>query len=431
MSTLVLLMASALLLTACSSSTPSSKAKSSAKKAVTVSVWSWTPVSSTMQLMAAKFEAKHPGITISYKIEPHTAYFTSLAAAAASGTMPDLIGLSPGAKTQEYRPDLETIDSVASKLWGPNWKSDFPPALIKEGLFGNPAGNSNLYIVPQEAETIGIWYNTSIFSQLHLTPPTTLAQLESDVSAINHAGYIGFYQGGGTGLFDEWVYMQIAAQTDLKGLLAAETGHNTWNQPGMIQAADAWKTLSQHVFQSGAMAALQYPTGADLFAAGRVGMMSLGSWWLQEVKLPGAPTPAKNMDFSYFNFPAVQSSGKPSPVLGGIDFGWGITKAAAKNPKLLSATEAVLKSFVSGTGEIQAVNTLNDLPAFKGIVPTATFSSHVMSLFTRLKTAVTSAYPHAIGPTSEYNALVANLQDVATGKKTPSAAMAAVGAATS
>jgi len=422
-----LLVVLAVVAAACSSSPSKTTTKTSpSKTTTTVSVLSWTPVSPTMKLMASSFEAKHPGMTISYKIEPHTAFYTSLAAAAASGTLPDLIGLSPGAKTQEYRSDLLPLNPIAAKLWGSNWKSDFPSALLKEALFGNPPGNTNTYIIPQEAETIGIWYNKSIFAKLHLTPPRTLSQMVSDAHAISAAGYIPFFQGGGTGLFDEWVYMQIAAQTDLKGLLAAETGGNTWTQPGMVEATHVWKELSQQVFQSGAMSALQYPTGADLFAAGRVGMMSLGSWWLQEVKLPGAPPLAKQMDFGYFNFPAITSGGSPSPILGGVDFGWGITKNADKSPQQLAATEAVLKSFVSGVGEIQAVNTLNDLPAFEGIKPTVTFPSNVMSLFNSLSTDVTKAYPHTIGSTAVYNALVQNLQDVATGKESSAAAMAAV-----
>lgn len=425
----VLIGAGALVATACgaaASAAPVPKAAHTSKAVTTVSVWSWTPVTSTMQEMAASFHKKHPAIQIAYKIEPNNAYLTSLAAAAASGTMPDLIGLSPGAETQEYRSKLIPLDSVATSLWGKDWRSHFPSALLEEALFGNPKGNSQTYIIPEEAETIGIWYNKEIFAKLHIRIPSTLSQMINDSAKMTRAGYIGFYEGGGVTLFDEWVYMQIAAQTDLKGLMAAERGGDTWTQPGMIRAATIWKEMSQKLFQPGAMSALQYPTGADLFAAGRVGMISLGSWWLQEVKLPGAPALAKKMDFGYFNLPSVAPGLKRSPVLGGVDFGWGITKTAAKSTKELKATETVLKSFISGVGETQAVNTLNDLPAFEGIHPTVKFSPQVTSLFKSLSAEVTKAYPHTIGSTAVFNALVANLQDVATGTETPRAAMVAV-----
>src|ERR1700745_2633963 len=71
---------------------------------------------------------------------------------------------------------------------------------------------------------------------------------------------------------------------------------------------EAWSRLfKDHVFQEGALVARTYPTGAQLFAQGRTGMMALGSWWMQESKFPPPLSQLiQNMSgFDFFYFPAL------------------------------------------------------------------------------------------------------------------------------
>lgn len=413
---------------AAGSASAQQKPASSSPKVV-VTLWSWSPVSSTMANMVAAIEKRHPNITVDFTVEPHTAYFTSLKAAAASGSLPDLIGLSPGSVTQQYRPYLQSLNGIAQKLWGNQWKNNFAPSLTYQARLGNPPKDWNFYMLPEESEVINVWYNRTIFSKLHLTPPKNLDQMIADSHKISAAGYIPFYQGADTGLFDTWVFMQIAAQTDLGGLLQADVGRPTWTQPGMIKAAQVWKTLfTEQVFQPGALGELQYPTGANLFAAGRVGMMSLGSWWMQETKLPGALPPgiANMSGFGKFFFPAVIPGGHPTPPLGGIDIGWGITKTAAKSAAVERASEIVLKDLISGPGEQVALNSFNDLPAFKGMHPTVAMTPHMATLFKTYLNELQSAKNHQIGNPVIAQALDSSLQAIGAGTETPGKAMASV-----
>ena len=393
-----------------------------------VTLWSWSPVQSTTEAMVKAIEKAHPDIVVRATIQPHTAYFTALKAAAASGTLPDIIGLPPGAYTQEYRPHLTNLYGVATTLWGKDWQKNFAPALLTQARLGNPKGDSSFYVLPQEAEVLNIWYNRAAFAKAKIaSPPKTLDELVADAKKLKAAGFIPFYQGGGTGLFDAWVFSQIAAQTDLKGLGQAQEGMPVWTQPGMVAAATAWERLfKEGVVQPGALSALQYPTGANLFAAGRVGMISLGSWWLQETALSSNPALKTMSGYGKFFFPAVTANGKASPPLGGIDLGWGITKSAASSPAETKATETVLKELISGVGEQVALNQLNDLPAFAGMKPTEKLNPHLQNLYDTYIQELQVAHPHAIGNPVIFEALVANLQAIAAGQKTPAAAMAAV-----
>ncbi len=317
---------------------------------------------------------------------------------------------------------------MAETLWGKDWEKNFASALLKQARLGNPQGDSGFYVLPQEAEVLNIWYNRAAFEKAKIDrPPATMDEMVADAKKLHAAGFIPFYQGGGTELFDGWVYMQIAAQTDLKGLLAAEEGAPVWTQPGMVDAAKVWQRLfTDKVVQDGALSALQYPTGANLFAAGRVGMISLGSWWLQETALSSNPALKTMSGYGKFFFPAVADGGKASPPLGGIDLGWGITKTAAASPEVKAASETVLKELISGVGEQVALDQLNDLPAFRGMKPTETLNPHLQELYTSYIAELEIAQPHAIGNPVVFDALVSNLQAVAAGEKTPEAAMQAV-----
>ena len=395
---------------------------------VTVTLWSWSPVTPTMKAMVAAIEKKHPDIRIRATIQPHTAYFTALKAASASGTLPDIVGLTPGNYTQQTRPHLLALDQVAAAAWGKAWQKHFAPALLTQARLGNPAGDTHFYMLPMEAEVLNFWMNRAAFAKAGLkAPPASFAQLVADAAKLRKAGLIGMYQGGATGLFDNWVYMQIAAQTDLPDLLAAETGHPVWTKPGMIAAAKVWGELfTKHVVQDGALSALQYPTGANLFAAGRVGMMSLGSWWLQNTHLSADPALKTMSGYEKFFFPALKAGGAASPPLGGVDIGWGITRTAAKSPAEEHATATVFKELISGAGEQVALNQLNDLPAFNGMRPQGTMPPAVRKLYDSYIKELATAHPHQIGNPVIYQALISNLQAIGAGTKTPAAAMAAV-----
>jgi raffinose/stachyose/melibiose transport system substrate-binding protein len=393
-----------------------------------VTLWSWSPVQTTTAGMVAAIEKAHPDIEVRATIQPHTPYFTALKAAAASGTLPDIIGLPPGAFTQEYRAQLTNLGPVATQVWGTDWEKNFAPALLTQARLGNPKGDQAFYMLPQEAEVLNIWYNRAAFEKAKIAaPPTTMDELVADAAKLRGAGFIPFYQGGGTDTFNAWVYMQIAAQTDLPSLLAAQTGAAVWTKPGMVAAAKAWERLfKDKVVQDGALSALQYPTGANLFAAGRVGMISLGSWWLQQTALSDNPALKTMSGYGKFLFPAVTAGGKVSPPLGGIDVGWGITKTADSSPQVAAAARVVLKELISGVGEQVALDQLNDLPAFRGLKPAQTLDPHLQEIYSSYITELETTQPHAIGNPVVFDALASNLQAIAAGQKTPEAAMEAV-----
>src|ERR1700750_144137 len=92
-----------------------------------ITVWSWF-ISSTMEKSIKEFEQKNTGLKVRYTFYNYSPqYITALKAAAASSSLPDIIGLQPGSLTQQYREQLVSLNSYAAKDWGDNWATQISP----------------------------------------------------------------------------------------------------------------------------------------------------------------------------------------------------------------------------------------------------------------------------------------------------------------
>jgi raffinose/stachyose/melibiose transport system substrate-binding protein len=386
-----------------------------AQETKVVTVWSWF-IASTMQKSIKAFEAKNPGITVKYTYYNYAPeYLTALRAGAASDSLPDLIGLQPGSLTQQYRTHLVALNDMAAKEWGADWSSKIFPVNLRQMAMGNPPGDTGDYILPQESQVLAIWYNKPVFAKLGLQPPKTYAELVDNAKKLTGAGYIPMFQGAADGWQNENVFLMLANQIAPGITDRAQFGQAPWTSPELVAAMDAWAALFKDgVFQEGALGAHAYPTGAQLFSQGRVGMMALGSWWMQESKYPPPLPPlVQNMaGFDYFFFPALTAGGHASPPVGGVDIGYGMTKAGATKPEAWK----FLASLVRGDGLQQALNDLNNIPAADGFTPQGDITPNILDMYKRFMTELAQAQNQRFGNPEIADALDNALAGVASGK---------------
>lgn len=394
-----------------------------------VTVWSWF-VQSTMEKSIAAFEKANPDIKVKYTYYNYSPeYITALKAAAASGSLPDVIGLQPGSLTQQYREQLAPVNALAAKEWGADWTGKLAQVNRRQMLMGNPKGDENFYIIPQESQVICIWYNRKIFEKLGIAAPKTYADLKAASKALSDGGYIPMFQGAADGWQNENVFLMLANQFSPGITDKAQSGDAKWTSPELVSAMKAWKALfDDGVFQQGALGAHAYPTGAQLFAQGKVGMMALGSWWMQESKFPPPLSEfVQNMEgFDFFYLPPVVDGNPASPPVGGIDIGYGLTKNGEKNP----AAWTFLASLTNGEALQEALNDLNDLPAFAGHEPKGDISDHVKQMSARFNADLVKAENQRFAVPAVAEALDNALAGIASGSIEPEAALAAVQAAT-
>ena len=391
----------------------------------TVTMWSWF-TQSDMQQAINTFEAQHPNITVKYSYYNYSPQLlTALKTGAATGTLPDIIGLQPGSLTQQYRSDLVPLNSLAASTWGANWTKLVFPVDLKQMTMGNPAGNNNYYILPLVSQVLGVWYNVNLFKQLHISVPTTLSELAKDSQVLTNHGYLPMYQGAAGSWQNENLFMTLADQDQANAFQDAQLGKSSWTSEPMVYAMQTWKDLfTDGVFQAGALGDEGYPTGADLFAAGRVGMVYFGSWWLQEAEFPPPLPPliVGMKGFGYFPFPAIKPGNKPGAIVGGIDEGAGLTTTGAKNP----AAWQFLASIVNGPGtEAILQKGFNDLPSFTN-VKTPSLAPRVMTLYQQQMSLLPQAQNQRFYSPVVQTALDNALAGVAAGSESPTTALAKV-----
>jgi raffinose/stachyose/melibiose transport system substrate-binding protein len=359
----------AIILTACAGGAAPQKSG----EAGSVTFRSWSPIEQTTAQMVEAFEADNPGTTIDATIFNYPEYLVDLQTRASSNTFPDIVGLQPGALTQQYRDNLMPLQDCAEETWGADWQDDFYPIGLEQARAGNPEGDENFYSLPILVQTVNLWANTELFEEAGATIPTTWDELESTVDQMQGGSFAPFMLPAKDGWLRNAVFLQIANNVSPGLVYEAESGDAQWTDPELLTAFEYWgKLFSDGVAQDGAIGLDAYPSGANQFEAGNAAMIPLGAWWIQQSdptkNQDDIPALSKGMEgYEPFLFPAIPGGAAEPQYVGGIDVSLGISKDAA-DPDLACK---VLTDWIAGSGGQKLVDTMNDIPAVKGLTPSS------------------------------------------------------------
>lgn len=334
----------------------------------TVTFRSWSPIEQTTRQMIDAFQANNDG-KIDATIFNYPEYLVDLQSRASSNSMPDIVGLQPGALTQQYRANLMPLQDCAEKTWGADWQSKFYPIGIEQSRMGNPAGDENFYSLPLLTQTVNLWANSQILDQKGLTPPKTWDELKSTVDALKGGDYAPFLLPAKDSWLRNVVFLQIANNIAPGLVYQAEAGDKSWTDPQLVKAFEYWQKLfTDGIAQTGAIGLDAYPSAVNQFEAGKAAMIPLGAWWIQQsdpTKSDIPPLSQGMAGYTPFLFPTIPGGASESQYVGGIDVSLGISKNTA-NPDLACK---VLTDFIAGAGAQKLVNTMNDVPAVTGLTP--------------------------------------------------------------
>ena len=400
-----------------------------AQEAATVTLESWSPIQQTTDKMIAAFNTDHPEITVERTILNYPDYILDIKTRAAANSLPDIIGLEPGALTQEYRQFLIPLEDLASETWGDAWQDNFFPIGMDQARLGNPSGNESFYGLPVLTQTINLWYTLPLFAEAGLEPPTTYDEMKAAADTFTGMGVAPLLHGAADGWQRRDVYMQLAHNLAPGLIYKAEVGEAQFTDAALVEALAWYKRLfDDGVVQAGALGLSAYPNSAEMILAGQAAMFPMGAWWQQEAANQDPPELAEGLQgFAPFPFPDVTGAGAPEDLLGGIDVMFGIT-SNAKDPQ---AAFTVLADFISGAGAQALINTFNDLPAVAGVNPEEFAGEHQQAVWTTFTEdwMPKVKYARQLRDAKVKQALEDALAGVAAGEVTPEDGMAAVQAA--
>lgn len=130
---------------------------------LTYGVWSQDE---TMQELIDAFEAENPGITVELQVSPWTEFWTQLQVAAQGGTAPDAFWML-GDKFQVYAANDQLLplgDTIA--------EAGVDTGVYPEALVDLFTYEGELYGLPKDFDTIGLWYNKEHFDAAGVDYPT-------------------------------------------------------------------------------------------------------------------------------------------------------------------------------------------------------------------------------------------------------------------
>lgn len=330
---------------------------------------SWSPIEQTTKQMTEAFTAQHPGTRVDATVFNYPEYLVDLQTRASSDTMPDVIGLQPGALTQQYREKLMPLDECAAKTWGADWQKKFYPIGIEQARAGNPKGDENFYMLPLLTQTVNMWANSDIFAAEGLQPPRTWDELVEVTKKLAGKSYAPLLLPAKDSWLRNVVFLQIVNNISPGTVYKAQAGEIKWTDPNIVKGMEYFgKLFSDGIAQQGAIGLDAYPSAANQFEAGNAAMIPLGAWWIQQSDptKTGIPPLSEGMKgYEPFLFPTIPGGADQAQFVGGIDVGLGIAKST-KNPDLACA---LLTDWIAGAGAQKLINTFNDIPAVTGLNP--------------------------------------------------------------
>jgi raffinose/stachyose/melibiose transport system substrate-binding protein len=196
------------------------------------------------------------------------------------GAGPDIVE-APG-------PSLMNQLAKAGKLYGLDdyatqygWDTALAPWALKLGVV-----NGKIYSLPNQVETVVLYYNKTLFEQHGWQPPKTVDELVALAEKIQAAGIIPFAHSNAEWKgVNEWFVGELMNHVaGPQKVYDALTGKIPWTDPAFVTSIDILNNMQQKGWFMGGMD--RYYTAADAerfqaFADGKAAMDINGTWAIE------------------------------------------------------------------------------------------------------------------------------------------------------
>ena len=216
-----------------------------------------------------------------------------------------------------------------------------------------------IYAIPQNMESVGIFYNKDAFAELELTVPTSFEEYVDVLEAVKDAGYYGYTMGlagGWPSALMASMFMYSSAGTEYIDVLS---GTQPWTDcDNCLDGLNAFYGMVEHGYANPEPLGIDYNQSLDLFYQGLTVMVLNGPWFIDDAQ-------AANPDFEigFFYLPPVNAN-TDIKTLGGIGSSMIIAEYAP-----LDAAFKVASWLTSEDVAVQALRDVAVLPAFSIEVP--------------------------------------------------------------
>lgn len=215
-----------------------------------------------------------------------------------------------------------------------------------------------LYSIPDEIETLVLYYNKPLFEEHGWTVPTTMDELMTLSQTIADAGIIPFAHGNQEWRpSNEWFVGEFLNQVGGPDkVYAALTGTAKWTDPEFVEAMNDLNEMQQNGWFMGGLDRYYTSGSADTasaFAYGDAAMKIEGTWFLSDAI---SYTAEAGSDWDWTHVPSKDGTAI-------YDIGVGSTYSINKNTKSLEAATEFLNYYFSPEAQATAVAKCGMAPA--------------------------------------------------------------------
>lgn len=317
------------------------------------------PIDQLWQRAVDEFNELDNGITV--EIQWTADYYTRLPVVMAAGNVADIFAIHASGNLKMYT-DPGKVHPLNQYLEADTaWRDSFIDEAFKLLTF-----YGNIYAMPTYFAAVPLFYNTEIFAEHGLTPPTTYAELKEVVAVLREAGVtpmaFGARDAWTPALFMAMVANRLGGDGPFDTLMEGGGGGGTWLHPSYIEAG----RIMQELADIGAFPDDFMGLGADDMAAmvkaGNAAMYVMGSWAIQQFYADDSTVQGKMNAAPFPSFPG--GTGNPDTWLGQPSQNFAIAQVS-QNPE--SAVE-FLKWLVQEDYQIFLGENAGQIPATRVVL---------------------------------------------------------------
>lgn len=256
------------------------------------------------KLLVEPFNAAHPNEELSIDFRG-AELDKQLRIAMLSGSGPDIVytaGPSYVAAMAQAG-QLLPLDDYAAKL---GWNERILPVFIELGKY-----NGKLYALPKTYETLGLFYNKTLFDKNGWKAPTTIAEMEKLADEMKAKGMVPFAAGNADWRPTNEHYVSIVLNSIAgpDNVYKALKGEIPWTAEPFVKAIDKLNEWWQKGYFGPNYFSLTGEQAFAQIATGQAGMAPTGTWNFQNVP---RYFPQNNAEPAFIGFPSAE--GVPSPI---------------------------------------------------------------------------------------------------------------------
>ncbi|MDE2776258.1 MAG: extracellular solute-binding protein [Chloroflexota bacterium] len=230
---------------------------------------------------------------------------------------------------------------------------------IPPNLLAQVTVEGRIYAIPQNMESVGIFYNKDLFAEMELDVPSEWAEYIDVLEAVKDAGYYGYTMGlagGWPSALMASMFMYSSAGSEYIDVLS---GTQPWTDcDNCLDGLNAFYGMVENGYANPEPLGIDYDQSLDLFYQGINAMVLNGPWFI-DASVSAAP----DFEIGFFYLPAVNPN-TDIKTLGGI--GGSIIIAEYAD---VDAAFKVVDWLTSEAVAVQALREAFQLPAFSIEVP--------------------------------------------------------------